>query len=255
MLKNRLIPVLLLKNGRMVKPIKFGEGGERDVGSPVSTAKIYNSQDADELIFLDINARSEGRPFLLETLREVSRSCFVPLTAGGGIKTISDITDVLEAGADKVSINTVAVLDPSFIREASYRFGSQCIVISIDAKETKSGIYEIFISRGQKATGLEVREWAKKVEKLGAGEILITSIDREGTMAGYDLQLVSQVSNSVSIPVIANGGAGTRAHFVDAIKIGQASAVAASSVFHFSDSNLTQVKSFLHNAGIAIRPI
>ena len=239
----------------MVKPIRFGQGGQRDVGSPVSTAKIYDSQDADELIFLDANAADEGRAFLLDTLREVAKDCFVPLTAGGGVRSIGDIHEILKAGADKVSINTAAVEDPDFIRKSSKIFGSQCIVVSIDAREASYGKYEAFIHGGNKATGIEVSSLAKKAAELGAGEILITSIDKEGTMTGYDLDLVKIITNGVSIPVIANGGAGTRQHFVDAVNIANASAVAASSVFHFSDSNLTQVKSFMYNAGLPIRPI
>lgn len=254
MLKVRLIPILLLKNGRMVKPVKFGEGGERDVGFPATTARIYDSQDADELIFLDITATSEGRAFLLDTLREVGENCFVPLTAGGGIGTINDIKEILKAGADKISINTAAVERPEFISEAAEKFGSQCIVIAVDVRKNQHGRYEVFIRGGRQATGLDALSWTKEAIRRGAGEILLTSIDREGTMAGYDLDLISMVSEEVSVPVIAHGGAGTRQHFVDAIKSG-ASAVAAASVFHFSDSNLTQVKSFIYNAGVPIRHI
>ena len=239
----------------MVKPIKFGKGGERDVGWPVTTARIYNSQDADELIFLDIMATSESRSFLLKTLKDVSQNCFVPLTAGGGIKTVDDIRQMLKVGADKVSINTEAFETPHLIKEASEKFGSQCIVVSIDAHEVNSGHYEVFVEGGKKPTGIDPISWSKEVAKHGAGEILLTSIDREGTMMGYDLKLIKMVSDAVSIPVIANGGAGTRQHFVEAIKTGGASAVAASSVFHFSDSNLTQVKSFIFNSGIPIRPV
>lgn len=255
MLKVRLIPVLLLKNGRMVKPIKFGLEGERDVGWPVTTAKIYDSQDADELIFLDINANNGNKTFLLETLREVAENCFVPLTAGGGICSIEDIRGILRAGADKVSINSIAVENPDFIREASQKFGSQCIVVSIDVRKVTPRHYEVFTHGGKGATGLGVLEWTKEAVRLGAGEILLTSIDREGAMIGYDLNLIKMVTDNITVPVIANGGAGTRQHFVDAVKTANASAVAASSVFHFSDSNLTQVKSFIYNAGVPIRPI
>ncbi len=255
MLKNRLIPVLLLKNDRMVKPIKFGAEGERDVGAPETTARIYNSQDADELIFLDIAATGAGRGFLLNTLRDVAENCFVPLTAGGGIRTLDDIREVLRAGADKVSINTAAVERPEFIREAAKMFGSQCVVVSIDFKKTTLGKYDVFTERGTKATGLDVLGWAKRVVELGAGEILLTSIDREGTMTGYELECIKMVADAVGVPVIANGGAGTRADCVAAIKESGASAVAASSLFHFSDSNLTQVKSFIFNSGVAIRSI
>ena len=237
----------------MVKPINFGLKGVRDVGSPVTTAKIYDSQDADELIFLDIEASLEGRSFLLETLQKVSENCFIPLTAGGGIRNISDIQEILKVGADKVSINTTALTDPNFIKHASNKFGSQCIVVSIDVKETSPGMYEVFKNRGKEPTGLDPISWAKKVASLGAGEILLTSIDKEGTLSGYDLNLIESVAKEVSIPVIANGGAGTRQHFVDCIKKGKASAVAASSIFHFSDSSITQVKSFIFNSGIPIR--
>ena len=255
MLKIRLIPILLLKNGRMVKPIRFGEGGERDVGWPITTARIYDSQDADELIFLDIAATTDGKKVLLDTLHEVASSCFIPLTAGGGVRTVDDIKEILQAGADKAAINTAAVEHPEFVQEAAKKFGSQCIVVSIDVRESMAGSYDVFTYGGKKATGREVVSWAKEVATRGAGEILLTSIDREGTMIGYDLDLVRMVAGAVQIPVIANGGAGTRQHFVDAIELGGASAVAASSVFHFSDSNLTQVKSFMFNAGLATRPI
>lgn len=239
----------------MVKPIRFGAGGERDVGWPVTTAKVYDSQDADELIFLDISASSGGNKFLANTLEKVAKNCFVPITAGGGVKTIDDVKNLLSVGADKVSINSGAVERPELITEIASKFGSQCVIVSIDAKEVSPGRYEVFTHKGTKSTGLEAVQWAKKAEKFGAGEILITSIDKEGTMTGYDLNLIKIISEAVSIPVIANGGAGSRQHFVDAVKIANASAVAASSVFHFSDSNLTQVKSFIYNHGIAIRPI
>ena len=255
MLKVRLIPVLLLKKGRMVKPIKFGEGGERDVGWPITTAQIYDSQDADELVFLDVEAGKQGRGFLLDTLEKVAEKCFVPVTAGGGVATLEDFRELLKAGADKVSINTAAMERPELIREAANKFGSQCVVVSIDVRETAPGHYEVFTSGGKNPTGLEVAVWAKQAAELGAGEILLTSIDKEGTMAGYDLELIKKVSDAVKIPVIANGGAGNRQHFVEAVNIGRASAVAASSVFHFSDSNLTQVKSYIFNAKVAIRPI
>lgn len=254
MVKIRVIPILLLKNGRMVKPIQFGASGERDVGWPVTTARVYDSQDADELVFLDIAASAEGRAFLIETLREVGENCFVPLTAGGGVRTLGDIRELLRAGADKVSINTAALKRPEFIREAAERFGSQCVVLAIDVKKRPDGTYEVQSERGRKPTGLELVSWARRAVALGAGEILVTAIEREGTMAGYDLECIRLVASAVFVPVIANGGAGTRQHFVEAVNAG-ASAVAASSVFHFSDSNLTQVKSFMYNAGVAVRPI
>lgn len=254
MLKVRLIPILLLKNGRMVKPIRFGMDGERDVGSPVTTAIVYNSQDADELVFIDINERQDGRGFLSSVLRDVAAKCFVPLTAGGNIRTIDDITEILQSGADKVSINRAALERPEFITEVATRFGSSCTVVSIDAKKVGDH-YEVFRDRGRNPTGRELVAWAKEVADRGAGEILLSSIEREGTMEGYDIEMIMQVTEAVSIPVIANGGVGTREHFVDAVKIARASGLGASSVFHFSDSNLTQVKSFLLGRGIEMRPI
>ena len=255
MLTVRVIPVLLLKNGRMVKTKKFGREGIRDVGWPATTARIYNSQDADELIFLDISATGESRKFLLNTLREVARNCFIPITAGGGIKTLKDIRDLLAAGADKISINTVAFENPQFIRAASSRFGNQCITVSVDVKKMPNGKYELFTSGGKTKTGKDALEFAKLAVKNGAGEILLTSIENEGMMKGYDLDLIKKFSEVLSVPLIVNGGAGDRQHFVDAVKIGHASAVAAASIFHFTDSNLTQVKSFMHNSGIPVRPI
>ena len=237
----------------MVKPVMFGQKGERDVGWPITTAKIYDSQDADELIFLDITATGDGRKFLIGTLKEVAKNCFIPLTAGGGIKTLTDIKEILSAGADKVSINTFAVENPSFVKSASDKFGRQCIVISLDVRRKGTGQYEIYTHGGKKPTGLGVKEFVQKISSLGAGEILLTSIDREGSMEGYDLELIRLVSDAVSIPVIAHGGAGNRQDFVNAIKEGHASAVAAASVFHFSDSNLTQVKSFMFNNKLPVR--
>lgn len=255
MLRIRIIPILLLKDGRMVKPVKFGAGGQRDVGAPVTTARIYDSQDADELIFLDIAATAEGRAFLLATLREVAKNCFVPLTAGGGVRTIEDFRQILKAGADKVSINTAALENPELIAEAAGLFGSQAVVVAIDCKLNASHGYEVFSGGGKKATGLDPVAWAKKAAGLGAGEILLTSIDREGTMLGYDLDLVGAVAEAVPIPVIAHGGAGSRQDFADVLQKSGASAAAASSVFHFSDSNLSQVKTFLFNAGLPVRPL
>lgn len=255
MLKIRLIPVLLLKKGRMVKPIRFGDGGERDVGDPKTTARIYDSQDADELLFLDIEAGKEGRTFLSETLKEVAQDCFVPLTAGGGIRSLDDFELLLRSGADKVSINTSAIQRTSLIREAATRFGSQCVVVSIDYKLGSDGRNKVFINRGREETIYEPVAWAIEVARQGAGEILLTSITHEGMMGGYDLETAKKVSEAVSIPVIINGGAGSRADFVSAVREAKVGAVAASSVFHFSDSNLTQVKSFMLNAGLPVRPI
>lgn len=254
MLKVRVIPVLLLKRKRMVKPVRFGAGGERDVGWPTTTARIYNSQDADELMFLDIDATAESKEFLTATLSDVAKDCFVPITAGGGVRSLKTIQDILASGADKVSLNTYALERPSFITEAADRFGRQCIVVSIDARKTAKG-YEVCAERGTKATGRDAAAWAREAANLGAGEILITSIDNEGTQSGYDLELTRRIADAVHVPVIANGGAGTRQHFVDGVRLGGASAVAGSSIFHFTDSNITQIKSFMYNAGLPIRPI
>ena len=253
MLKPRLIPVLLLKNGRMVKPVQFGAGGERDVGWPVTTAKIYNSQDADELIFIDISSGAAKESFLEDTLRKVSEHCFIPLTAGGGVLSIEDFGKLLRAGADKVSINTAAFLNPNLITEAARIFGSQCVVLSIDARKVGENKYVVCTDGGKTTSDRDVISWAKEGVEKGAGEILLTSIDKEGTMKGYDIDLVRLVADAVSVPVIANGGAGHRAHFVEAIYEGHASAAAASSVFHFSDSNIPQVKLFMKNAGVPVR--
>ena len=253
MLKVRIIPVLLLKNGRMVKPKQFGAAGERDVGWPATTARIYDSQDADELIFLDMSAGQEGRRFLLNTLGEVAQNCFVPLTAGGGVRSIEDVREILREGADKVSVNSAALERPSLIREIAEQFGNQCVVVSMDARMVTPGRYEVFAEGGRKGMGREALAWAREAVAHGAGEILLTSIDREGMMEGYDIGLIRMIADAVPVPVIAHGGAGTRQHFVDAVREGHASAVAASSVFHFSDSNLTQVKSFMHNAGVEVR--
>ena len=246
--------MLLLSGGRMVKPIRFGKDGVRDVGFPATTARIYDSQDADELILLNIEKAKDGINFLIETLDDVSKNCFVPITAGGGVRDMATIKELLRHGADKISINTYAIENPAFIKKAAAKFGRQCVVVSIDFKDVKKGRYEVFVDRGRKATGLELVEWAKKATELGAGELLISSIDKEGTMKGYDLEAIKLVSKEVNVPVIANGGAGTRDDCVLAVKAG-AAATAASSLFHFSDSNLTQVKSFIFNAGVPIRPI
>jgi cyclase len=250
MLKKRIIPVLLLRKNRLIKPIQFDK--YRDVGDPVSQSKIYDAQLADELIFLDIDATSENRSSLYEIIEKVSKECFMPLTIGGGIKTVDDIKRLLAAGADKVSINAAAVENPSLIRQAADKFGSQCIVIAIDVKKTDRG-YEVFTRNGKKSTGKLAVEWAKEAEKLGAGEILITSIDLEGTMKGYDQELVKAVSDAVEIPVIANGGAGTLQDFYQALTTSGASAVAAGSIFHFTDQSLIKARRFLKVHDIEVR--
>lgn len=251
MLKKRLIPVLLLKEGRMVKTINFEK--IREVGYPVTTAKIYDAQTADELIFLDIMASSENRNVTLDIIREVAENCFMPLTVGGGVRKLQDIRKLLNSGADKVSINTAAIENPKFIRDAARVFGSQCIVVSIDSKEISNGNYEVYSCGGKKPTGRDVRDWAKEVESLDAGEIIITSIDREGTMKGYDFNLIKSVSEVTSIPIIANGGVGTLKDFVDCINLCDVSAVAASSIFHFTDQSPIKARRYIADAGINIR--
>jgi imidazole glycerol-phosphate synthase subunit HisF len=250
MLKKRIIPVLLLRKGRLIKPIQFDR--YRDVGDPVSQAKIYDAQMADELIFLDIDATSENRNSLYGIIERVSKECFMPLTIGGGIRTIDDISRLLLAGADKVSINAAAIEDPFLITRAAEKFGSQCIIVSIDVKKTGSG-YKIFTHNGKKDTGKEPVKFAKEAESLGAGEILLTSIDLEGTMKGYDMELITAVSEAVNIPVIANGGAGTLQDFKDALTIGGASAVAAGSIFHFTDQSLIKARRFLKVHDVEVR--
>jgi len=250
MLKKRLIPVLLLKEGRMVKTKQFDS--LREVGFPISAAKIYDAQGADELIFLDIMAAAEKRNTMIDIIEEVAEQCFMPFTAGGGVRSVEDIRTLLKAGADKVSINTAAVTDPSFIAKAAKIFGDQCIIVSIDAKKQGSK-YEVFTHGGKKATGLNPVEFAKISESNNAGEILITSIDKEGEMKGYDLELTKAVSDAVNIPVIANGGAGTLQDLADGINKGNASAVAAASIFHFTDQSPIKARAYMKEAGLPVR--
>ncbi|OGD71828.1 imidazole glycerol phosphate synthase subunit HisF [Candidatus Collierbacteria bacterium RIFCSPHIGHO2_02_FULL_49_10] len=250
MLKMRIIPSLLLKDGRMVKSVRFG--GYRDVGHPVTTAKIYDAQRADELIFLDISASREERRTLFDYVRQVAEECFMPLGVGGGITSVEDIRELLKSGADKVVINTAAIENPELVRKAALRFGSSTIVVSIDVKKTQDGKYEVFIRGATTSTGLDPVTWAKEVEGLGAGEILITSVDQEGTMAGYDTILIRNVAEAVSIPVIAHGGAGKLSDFKEAIVAG-ASAVAAASIFHFTDQSPIKTRKYLHDAGVNVR--
>lgn len=251
MLKVRLIPVLLLKNGRMVKTKRFSS--LRDVGDPVTSARIYNHQTVDELVFLDISEAAKDKMILFDIVTRVAGECFMPLTVGGGIKSIEDIRKLLEVGADKVVINTSAVENPGLIQEASTIFGSSTIIVSIDAKKIRDNKYEVYIKNGKYPTGLDPVNWARKAEELGAGEILITSIDREGTMEGYDLQLIKSIANNVSIPVIANGGAGKLEDFYGAINFANASAVAAASIFHFTDQSPIKVRSYLNYQKINVR--
>jgi len=251
MLKTRIIPCLDVKDGRVVKGINFLE--LRDAGDPVEQAKLYDTQGADELCFLDITASSDNRGILYDVISRVAEACFMPLTVGGGVRTLDDIRQLLLAGADKVSINTEAVKRPEFVREASQKFGAQCIVVAIDAKQVAPGKFEIFTHGGRNATGIDAVDWAKKMVELGAGEILLTSMDRDGTKQGVNVELTRAVSEAVSVPVIASGGIGTLEHFSEAVAKGKASAVLAASVFHFGTFTIAQVKASMKNAGIAVR--
>ena len=251
MLKTRIIPCLDVKDGRVVKGVNFVS--LVDAGDPVEQAKLYDSQGADELCFLDITASSDNRSILYDVISRVAEQCFMPLTVGGGVRVIDDIRNLLLAGADKVSINTEAVKRPEFVREAAEKFGSQCIVVAIDAKQVAPGKFEIFTHGGRNATGLDAVKWAQNMAELGAGEILLTSMDRDGTKQGINLALTRAVSEAVPIPVIASGGIGTLEHFVDAIKNGKADAVLAASVFHFGTYTIAQVKETLKNAHIPVR--
>jgi cyclase len=251
MLKKRIIPCLDVKDGRVVKGINFLN--LKDAGDPVEQAKIYDRGGADEICFLDITASSENRKILLDKVSETAKSCFVPLTVGGGISTIEDIKNLLLAGADKVSINTAAVKNHNFIKESSIRFGSQCVVIAIDAKKVANNKWEIFTHGGRNSTGIDVVEYAKIAEENGAGEILLTSMDNDGTRKGYDIQLIRSVSSLVSIPVIASGGVGNLDHLYQGFKEGLASAVLAASIFHYGTYSISQAKNFLFSKGVQIR--
>lgn len=252
MLTKRIIPCLDVKDGRVVKGVSFVE--LRDAGDPVDAAKAYEEQGADELVFLDITASHEKRKTILGVVEKTASEVFMPLTVGGGIRTLDDIKELLRAGTDKVSINTTAVEDPDFVRRASERFGSQCIVVAIDAKRKEGGGWEVYTHGGRKPRGLDVIEWAKKVESLGAGEILLTSMDRDGTKDGYDLELTRLVSDNTSIPVIASGGAGTLDHILEAFTKGGADAALAASIFHFGVFTIPETKRYLQERGIPVRP-
>ena len=250
MLAKRIIPCLDVKDGRVVKGVNFVN--LRDAGDPVDNAKVYNDEGADELVFLDITASHEKRKTMVEVVEKVAREVFMPLTVGGGIQDLEDIRDLLNAGCDKVSINTKALEDHDFIKKASDKFGSQCIVVAIDAKSKKDS-WEVFIRGGREATGIDAVKWAKKVEKLGAGEILLTSMDRDGTKDGFDIDITRAISETVSIPVIASGGCGKLEHFYTALTDGKADAALAASVFHFRELSVREVKEFLGSKGVAIR--
>ena len=251
MLKHRIIPCLDVKNGRVVKGINFVE--LKDAGDPVEQAKIYSDGGADEICFLDITASNENRETIINIVKKTAKNCFVPLTVGGGIRTIQNITDLLLAGADKVSINTAAVNDINLVVEASKKFGSQCIVVAIDAKYISKNKWEVFTHGGRNKTGIDVVEFSKKVEKSGAGEILLTSMDRDGTKSGYDIELLKMVTKNTNIPVIASGGVGTLDHLYDGIIIGGASAVLAASIFHYGEYSIKDVKEYLNLKKVPVR--
>ena len=249
MLKNRIIPCLDVKNGRVVKGINFVD--LKDAGDPVEQAKIYSDGGADEICFLDITASNENRDTIYNVVERASKNCFVPLTVGGGVRSVEDINKLLNCGADKVSINTAAVQNPNVVEESSKKFGSQCIVVAIDAK--KSGEkWEIFTHGGRNSTGINAIEYAKKMENCGAGELLVTSMDRDGTQSGYDIKLMKLISSNVNIPVIASGGVGTLDHLVEGIKSG-ASAVLAASIFHYGTYSVKQAKQYLASKDIPVR--
>ena len=251
MLAKRIIPCLDVDRGRVVKGTKFLN--LRDAGDPVECAKEYDRQGADELVFLDITASSDNRATMIDVVERTASECFMPLTVGGGIRTVDDIRAMLKAGADKTSLNTAAVQNPDVVRAGAERFGSQCIVVAVDAKRLGTGRWEVFTHGGRKPTGLDAVEWARRVEALGAGEILLTSMDADGTKAGYDVALTRAISEAVHIPVIASGGAGTLDHMVEVLTEGKADAVLAASIFHFGEYAVGDVKQFLEEKGICVR--
>lgn len=251
MLKARLIPCLDVKDGRVVKGVNFVD--LRDAGDPVACAIAYDAAGADELCFLDITASHENRAILLDVVKRTAEACFMPLTVGGGVRTLDDIRNLLLAGADKVSIMTAAVGNRDLVRVAAEKFGSQCIVVAIDAKETAPGHWEIFTHGGRKPTGLDALAYAREVASLGAGEILLTSMDRDGTKSGFDLRLTRAVVDAVGVPVIASGGVGTLDHLVEGLRDGGASAVLAASIFHFGEFSIADAKRHMARAGIAVR--
>ena len=251
MLAKRIIPCLDVTAGRVVKGISFV--ALRDAGDPVEIARRYEEQGADELTFLDITASSDDRGILFRIIEQVAEQVFIPLTVGGGVRAVQDVRDLLNAGADKVSINTTAVLNPQLVADAAARYGSQCIVVAIDAKQNAVGRWEVFTHGGRKATGLDAVEWAVKMQSLGAGEILLTSMDRDGTKSGFDLKLTHAVTEALGIPLIASGGVGNLQHMVDGVKLGGADAVLAASIFHYGEYTVQQAKQFMAQQGIEVR--
>ena len=253
MLKTRLIPGLDVNDGRVVKGVNFVN--LVDAGDPVEQAAVYDAAGADELCFLDITASSDRRDIMLDVVARTAAQCFMPLTVGGGVRKSEDIRKLLISGADKVSINTAAVTRPELVSEASEKFGRQCIVVAVDAKANTDSSWEVFTHGGRNGTGLDVVDWARRLEDLGAGEILLTSMDRDGTKAGFDVALTKAVSGAVGIPVIASGGAGDLSHLVEVVRDGHASAVLAASIFHFGEWSVGEAKEFMAKSGISVRPV
>jgi cyclase len=251
MLAKRIIPCLDVNAGRVVKGVNFVE--LRDAGDPVEIARRYDEQGADEITFLDITASSDDRDLILSVIERVADQVFIPLTVGGGVRTVPDVRRLLNAGADKISINTSAVTNPQLVADAAAKYGSQCIVVAIDAKQTSPGKWEVFTHGGRKATGLDAIEWAKRMCELGAGEILLTSMDRDGTKSGFDLALTRAVSEAVTIPVIASGGVGNLEHLAAGVLEGKADAVLAASIFHFGEYSVGEAKRFMASRGIEMR--
>lgn len=251
MLAKRIIPCLDVTAGRVVKGVNFLE--LRDAGDPVEIARRYDDQGADELTFLDITASSDERDIILHIVEQVANQVFIPLTVGGGVRSVADVRRLLNAGADKVSMNSAAVTNPDLVAEASAKVGNQCIVVAIDAKQTAPGQWGVFTHGGRKPTGLDAIEWAKKVESLGAGEILLTSMDRDGTKAGFDLALTRAISDAVNIPVIASGGVGNLQHLADGVIEGRADAVLAASIFHYGEYTVREAKEYMRTRGVEVR--
>ncbi len=250
-LAKRIIPCLDVDKGRVVKGVNFVD--IRDAGDPVEIARRYNDQGADEITFLDITASNEERGTTVHTVERIAEEVFIPLTVGGGIRTVKDIRTMLNAGADKVSINTAAIHNPDFVKEAAEKFGSQCIVVAIDTKQVAENRWEIFTHGGRRATGIDAIEWARKMVANGAGELLLTSMDRDGTKAGFDLAVTRAISDAVPVPVIASGGVGDLQHLVDGVKLGGADAVLAASIFHFGQFSVPEAKRFMRERGVEVR--
>ena len=251
MVSKRIIPCLDVKDGRVVKGVRFVK--LRDAGDPVEAAKKYSEEGADEITFLDITASHEKRKTMIDVVERTASEVFVPLTVGGGLRTVEDVRELLLAGADKITINTAAIADPDFVRRASDRFGSQCIVVAIDARRRDGGGWEVFTHGGRNPTGIDAVGWAAKMEDFGAGEILLTSMDRDGTEDGYDLELTEAISGTVGIPVIASGGAGRLEHLLEAVEAGRADAVLCASIFHYGKYSINEAKEFLSERGVLVR--